>query len=144
MSPTLKTHFADYASHHATPGNRLCHSIGIPVIVLSVLALLSLVPLGQVGGYSLTLAEVFLVAVTLYYLTLDVGLALMMFAASAVLLVLGRMMPWSAALALFVLGWILQFVGHYVYEKRSPAFFQNLTHLLVGPLWILAKTVHRA
>ena len=39
--------------------------------------------------------------------------------------------------ALFVLGWIFQFVGHSVYEHRNPAFFRNFTHLLVGPLWIL-------
>ena len=44
---------------------------------------------------------------------------------------------------LFVFGWVLQFVGHYVYEKRSPAFMKNLTHLLVGPLWILAKATRR-
>jgi uncharacterized membrane protein YGL010W len=53
-------------------------------------------------------------------------------------------MPFSASLALFVLGWVLQFVGHYVYEKKSPAFFRNFTHLLVGPLWILAKVSGRA
>ena len=29
--------------------------------------------------------------------------------------------------------------SHYVYEKKSPAFYKNLVHLLVGPLWIVAK-----
>jgi uncharacterized membrane protein YGL010W len=43
-----------------------------------------------------------------------------------------------------VVGWILQYLGHYVYEKKSPAFYRNLVHLLVGPLWILAKAVRRA
>jgi uncharacterized membrane protein YGL010W len=38
----------------------------------------------------------------------------------------------------------MQFAGHYVWEKKSPAFFRNLTHLLVGPLWIAAKAVGRA
>jgi uncharacterized membrane protein YGL010W len=39
----------------------------------------------------------------------------------------------------FVLGWVLQFVGHGHYEKKSPAFFKNLTHLLIGPLWVFSK-----
>ena len=53
-------------------------------------------------------------------------------------------MPPMVALGLFVGAWVLQFIGHYVYEHRSPAFFRNLTHLLVGPLWVLAKATGRA
>jgi uncharacterized membrane protein YGL010W len=144
MTPALQSQFADYSEHHVTPGNKACHSVGIPLIVLSLLGLLAAVPLFDLGGFVVTLAEVFLLAVTVYYLTLDTGLALMMLAASVVLLALGRQLSWPWALALFVFGWVLQFVGHYVYEKRSPAFFRNLTHLLVGPLWILAKATGRA
>ena len=143
MTPTLKSHFADYAEHHATPGNKFCHMLGIPLIVLSLFGLLAAVPLATVGGFPLTLAEVLLVGVTFYYLTLDSPLALMMLATSILLLALGRQLslPWAAGI--FVFGWILQFIGHYVYEKRSPAFLRNFTHLLVGPLWILAKATGR-
>ena len=140
MSPTLRAHFADYAAFHGTPGNKACHYVGIPLIVL---ALLARVPLFAVGGFTVTLAEVALVAVTAYYVTLDLALAAIMLAASVGLLLLGRPMPVWVSVALFVLGWIFQFVGHYVYEKRSPAFFRNLAHLLVGPLWIVAKAVGR-
>ncbi|MBW3671962.1 MAG: DUF962 domain-containing protein, partial [Acidobacteria bacterium] len=38
---------------------------------------------------------------------------------------------------LFIAGWVLQFVGHGMYEKSSPAFLRNLLHLLVGPIWIV-------
>jgi len=143
MSPTLKAHFADYAAFHGTPGNKACHYVGIPLIVLAVLALLARVPLVELGGYDVTLAEVALVAVTAYYLTLDAVLAAIMLAASVGLLFLGRPLPVWVSVALFVVGWIFQFIGHYVYEKRSPAFFRNLAHLLVGPLWIVAKAVGR-
>jgi uncharacterized membrane protein YGL010W len=58
--------------------------------------------------------------------------------------VVGRFIaPWPA-LGLFVFGWILQGVGHYVYERNSPAFFRNFVHLAVGQLWILAKATGRA
>jgi uncharacterized membrane protein YGL010W len=143
MSPTLKAHFADYAAFHGTPGNKACHYVGIPLIVLAVLALLARVPLLAIGGYDVTLAEVALVLVTAYYLTLDAVLAAIMFAASVGLLFLGRPLPVWVSVALFVVGWIFQFLGHYVYEKRSPAFYRNLVHLLVGPLWIVAKAVGR-
>lgn len=144
MTATLRAQFADYAAHHGTPGNRLCHSVGIPLIVLTSFGLLAHVGLFHVGGYTVTLAEVVLAAATLYYLTLDAPLAGMMAVAAGVLLVVGRALPFWVAAALFVLGWVLQFIGHYVYEKRSPAFFRNLAHLLVGPLWILAKATGRA
>ena len=143
MSPVLKRHFADYAAYHRTAGNQLCHYLGIPLIVLTAFGLLSLVRLATLGGHAVTLAEVLFVLVSVYYLTLDFRLALLMFAASGALLYLGRQLPWSVALGLFVLGWIFQFVGHYAYEKRSPAFYRNLAHLLVGPLWILAKATGR-
>jgi len=143
MSPALRAHFADYASFHGTAGNKACHYVGIPLIVLALLALLARVPLVAVGGFTVTLAEVALVVVTAYYLTLDAVLAAIMLAASVGLLLLGRPMPVWVAAALFVLGWIFQFIGHYVYEKRSPAFYRNLAHLLVGPLWIVAKAVGR-
>ena len=143
MSPTLRAHFADYAAFHGTAGNKACHYVGIPLIVLALLALLARVPLFAVGGFTVTLAEVTLAVVTAYYLTLDAVLAAIMLAASVGLLVLGRPMSVWVAAALFVLGWIFQFIGHYVYEKRAPAFFRNLAHLLVGPLWIVAKAVGR-
>lgn len=144
MSPVLREHFADYGAFHATPGNRACHSVGIPMIFFAVVALLSHVPLFRVDGFGVTLAEPVILASTLYYLRLDAALAAMMLAASVVSAVVGRLVPVSAASALFVLGWVLQFVGHYVYEKKSPAFFRNVTHLLVGPLWILAKATGRS
>ena len=144
MSPALRSHFADYASFHSTPGNKACHAIGIPLIYFSVIALLAHVPVLRLGGYAVTLAEPVIVAVTLYYLRLDTALAGMMLLVSAAFAAAGRFVPVAAALALFVLGWVLQFVGHYVYEKKSPAFFRNVTHLLVGPLWILAKATGRA
>ena len=144
MTQALRSYFDDYAAHHATAGNKACHQVGIPLIVLSSFALLGKVALFTVGGFTVTAAELLLAAVTVYYFTLDRALALMMAAASALMIAAGRFIGVWPALGLFVFGWILQFVGHYVYEKRSPAFFRNLTHLLVGPLWILAKATGRS
>lgn len=144
MTDALRSHFADYAAFHRTPGNKACHSFGIPLIVLSSLALLARVSLFALGGFTVTLAEVLILAFVFYYLTLDVTLATFMFVAYAGLDAAGRFIgPWPAA-AIFVVGWIFQGIGHYVYEKNSPAFLKNFAHLAVGQLWILTKAVGRA
>jgi 2-hydroxy-palmitic acid dioxygenase Mpo1-like protein len=44
----------------------------------------------------------------------------------------------SAGLGLFVVGWIIQFVGH-SYEGRKPAFVDDLIGLIVGPLFVVAE-----
>jgi uncharacterized membrane protein YGL010W len=34
-------------------------------------------------------------------------------------------LEWRIATLLFVTGWILQFIGHYVFEKNKPVFLGN-------------------
>ena len=50
---------------------------------------------------------------------------------------------WMVALALFVVGWVLQFVGHAV-EGQPPEFFKDWRFLFVGLRWWLAKISGRA
>ncbi|MEM9304591.1 MAG: Mpo1-like protein, partial [Pseudomonadota bacterium] len=50
--------------------------------------------------------------------------------------------PGWVALALFVITWIFQFIGHEI-EGKKPSFFEDLRFLLVGPLFLLAKLFRR-
>lgn len=45
---------------------------------------------------------------------------------------------WASSLALFTVGWILQFIGHY-FEKKPPEFFKDWRFLLVGARWWFSK-----
>lgn len=45
---------------------------------------------------------------------------------------------WPVPLGLFLLGWALQFVGHY-FEGRPPEFLRDWRFLLVGLRWWVAK-----
>jgi uncharacterized membrane protein YGL010W len=45
---------------------------------------------------------------------------------------------WKIPLALFVIGWILQFVGH-AFEGKPPEFFKDPRFLMVGLRWWFAK-----
>ena len=130
---------ADYGANHATRGNRNSHVVGITLIVFGVLSMLHAVPVRD----SLTASELLVVAAFLFYLTLDAGLALAVTAVAAVLDLAARGIDdWRVGAAAFVVGWIFQGIGHAVYEKRSPAFFRNLVHLLIGPAFLVNEALH--
>jgi uncharacterized membrane protein YGL010W len=44
-----------------------------------------------------------------------------------------------AAAGLFVGGWALQYIGHYVFEGNKPAFYSDPYYLLVGPVWVATE-----
>jgi len=132
--------FADYAAYHQTKGNKWFHRAGIPLIMLTLLGMLVRVGVSA-GGIRVDLAMLLIAVAEVVYLMLDWRLGLVMLVVSVVFYFLGAWMPLWLNVALFVLGWIFQFLGHSVYEKKSPAFLTNALHLLVGPLWILNDVV---
>ena len=89
---------AQYGGSHQHPLNRVCHTLGIPLIALAL--------------------PLFLVA----------------------LVVRGF---WPIPTTLFVVGWLLQFVGH-AFEGKPPEFFHDWRFLLVGLRWWIAKMRGRA
>ncbi|HEX7829741.1 MAG TPA: Mpo1-like protein [Thermoanaerobaculia bacterium] len=138
---TIEALFADYASYHQTPGNKAFHRLGIPMIMLTLIGMLTQVKLGILGGVNYDLAMILIAAASAYYFVVEWRLALPMIAVSILFYFVGAAIPFWINVALFVLGWIFQFIGHKVYEHKNPAFFRNFQHLLVGPLWILNDLV---
>ena len=136
----IRSLFADYASYHQTKGNKLFHRLGIPLIMLTLLGMLARVGVSA-GGIRVDLAMLLIVVAEAVYLMLDWRLGAVMLVVSVAFYFLGAWLPFWLDAALFVLGWIFQFLGHSVYEKKSPAFLTNALHLLVGPLWILNDVV---
>jgi len=47
------------------------------------------------------------------------------------------------AVGMFIVGWILQFVGH-AFEGKAPSFFSDPKYLLVGPIWAVKKLFGKA
>jgi len=133
----IESLFADYASYHRTKGNKVFHRLGIPLIVLTSIGMLARVTIVP----PVDAAMVLIALAFAYYVILEWRLAIAMLTVTIAFYFLGRAMPFWLNVALFVLGWIFQFIGHSVYEHRQPAFVRNLVHLLVGPLWILNDVV---
>jgi uncharacterized membrane protein YGL010W len=50
---------------------------------------------------------------------------------------------WRVPAALFLVGWILQFVGH-AFEGKPPEFFKDWRFLFVGLRWWVAKIQGRS
>jgi uncharacterized membrane protein YGL010W len=127
-----------YAESHLNHTNEIIHFICVPAIVLSVLGLLwAMHPLVAVA---LALASL------VYYFTLSAsfgfGMALMSGAMLAVLYALPQTLVLPLSIAVFVIAWIGQFIGHKI-EGRKPSFFDDLRFLLIGPLFVLGFLYRR-
>lgn len=141
---TLVDQLAKYATYHRDRRNIVTHLIGIPMIVVSIAVLLSRPGL-DIGGMLLTPALVLTGATVLYYFLLDLRFGLVMAVLMALSLWAGYTLAaqstgvWlGTGIAMFVVGWVFQLVGH-VYEGKKPAFVDDLTGLIIGPLFVVAE-----
>ena len=142
---SVEQNLTQYAAYHRDRRNIATHFAGVPMIVFAiVLALATLAfPLGTV---TLTAATVVSIAAVAYYLVLDrvlgVAMAIVLFlmcaGASEVTARFSTGAALGLALAIFVVGWALQFLGH-KYEGVKPAFFDDVRQLIIGPLFVCAE-----
>lgn len=95
---TSEEWIAQYSTSHQNRLNRICHTVGIPLIALSIV---------------LAVVAIFVAGL------------------------------WKVALALFIVGWVFQFIGH-AFEGKPPEFFHDWRFLLVGLRWWFAKVRGRA
>ena len=143
---SVEEQLSNYKSVHFNKKNIKTHFVGIPLIVLAITVLLSLNTFTfELANFSIsfTPAMLMLAIALLYYLKLHLKLALGMLVYIAVNLYLaGVVAPMENALwlaiATFVLGWVIQFIGH-IYEKAKPAFFDDIMGLVIGPLFLMAE-----
>ncbi len=147
---TISGLFDEYGLSHRHPFNKRVHWICVPAILWSLLALLwSVPPAGGLGAPPLNWAVLAVIAMTIYYLLhswrLAIGMVLVNTALLGLCAGLAAVLPlplWQAALIVFVLAWIGQFIGHHV-EGARPSFFKDLQFLLVGPAWLLGFVYRR-
>lgn len=139
----MRARLDEYEAFHRSAGNELCHFLGIPSIIAGAAALLALLPLVTLRAFRVTAAELVTFGIVVFYVSSARLLGAVTGALLSVFVLAGRALPWTLGLALFLGGWALQFIGHAVYEKRSPAFLRNLLHLLVGPAWLVERAFAR-
>jgi len=143
----------EYGASHVNPINKAIHWICVPPIVWAVVAMLWSVPTPwQVGSgiVPLNWAVIALVLAQIYYFRLSrrLGMGLMLYNLAMLWLTaeLETRSPWplwQVALAVFVVAWIGQFIGH-VLEGKRPSFFKDLQFLLIGPAWLMSFVYRKA
>ncbi len=141
--------FSAYSADHEDARNQLLHVLCVPAIVWSVMALLYAIPTGEalpVGSVAWIAAILTMVFWLRLSIRLGVGAALCMLASLAitdyVYAQFGVVTLAQAAVAVFVIAWIGQFIGH-AYEGKRPSFLTDLVYLLIGPIWVLGKFYRR-
>lgn len=138
----------EYAESHQHPFNVIIHTICVPLIMLSLVSLLSTISIDSVllqNFYNLNhLGTVLMLLALVYYFFLSIPFFAGMIPVT-IMLILGTQwlgsfsIPlWQLSLIIFVAAWIGQFYGHKV-EGKKPSFFKDLQFLLIGPLWLLSK-----
>ena len=139
---SLVDHLSQYAAYHRDPRNIASHFIGIPLIVVAVAVLLSR-PEWSLAGVWVSPAVLLALASAWFYLRLELRLGVLMTVLLGLCVWLGHVLAqqstlvWLASgIGMFVVGWAIQFVGHH-YERRKPAFVDDVTGLIVGPLFVV-------
>lgn len=135
-----------YASHHNKTITKVTHFIGIPAILLGIQIILSwlYLPFAYINHFSI--AWLALIALLIYYVLLDIYLALLSAIFLLPLTIVAQLLSdnhftWPAFFIfciLFITGWIIQLIGHY-FEGKQPALLGNLFQVFIAPIFLIAE-----
>jgi uncharacterized membrane protein YGL010W len=139
-----------YSNDHQHPTNRLLHWICVPLIVWCAIAMMWTIPVPPMIGRPGFWAVAALVLAFAWYWKQSHRLAAALFVALVLLCLLtewayrslGQHNLLLTGIAVFVVAWIGQFIGHIIEGKR-PSFLTDLAYLLVGPAWLMDKLLRR-
>jgi uncharacterized membrane protein YGL010W len=131
----------NYGESHQNKTNVWIHAIAVPSIFFVTIGLVWSIPVPEImTHFGINFAHALAVPTLYYYFKLSgpIGAAMTLLTivsfGGVKLLMFLDISVWQFCLALFVVMWILQFVGHKV-EGKKPSFFEDLRYLLVGPAW---------
>ncbi|MEZ8186417.1 DUF962 domain-containing protein [Shewanella sp. 5S214] len=131
-----------YKSVHLNSQNIKTHFIGVPMIIWSAFLMLGTIRFDW-QDYQISVAMILTVLVLGYYMALHMRLALGLVLFILPVLYTSEQVvhtshPFIIAISIFVIGWVMQFIGHH-YEKAKPAFMDDLNQLLIGPFFLMAE-----
>lgn len=139
----LRDQYRFYERYHADPTNRAIHVVFVPLIHLTALLLTCTVPWFDLGA---VLSVIYVV----YYFLLDIEIACLLAPYFFAMYSLTRFI-WTAgfslkivplALAVHVLAWTCQFLGHVLFEHNRPALVDSLvSSLLTAPLFVILEVI---
>lgn len=137
-----------YAAAHQHPFNVAVHLVGIPTIMLGVSIPLTWVAI-EIGDFRVTLAQLLVVGIFAFYMTLDRVFALLFLVFGLVIAYLASLIgtmdlttAGTIAAAAFFGGYLAQFVGHAV-EKSMPVLVKHpIQANLAAPFFTIVEICH--
>jgi uncharacterized membrane protein YGL010W len=146
MTGYFRRQLADYVEYHRDPWNCILHVFGIILLFLAAVLPLTMWPI-SVFGVQTTVATLAVLPVLTYWLVLDAVLGIAIAGAACLLLWTAGMIVdqassigiWITTAVLIIIGVALQIIGHRAFERRQPALVDNPSHLLLGPMFVMAK-----
>lgn len=142
----LASQLKAYQQYHTGYWSKLTHFIGVPLIIFGLLTLTSWVHIRIPGFFDMPLSWLLSIIAVAYYFLLDmlfaVVIALVFIIFNIVISLFIKNAPsWlsvQAFLYTFIVGWVLQFIGHLI-EKKKPALLDDLKQVLTAPLFLVAE-----
>jgi len=147
MKP-LAEQLASYAAYHKDPRTKLTHFFGVPMVTISLFIFLGWFRFIH-STLPITVAVLFYVGVSIYFLLLDKEVGAITVAWNLPLLLIAHLIShgnagtsyaWFAIF--FVGGWIIQLWGHY-YEGKRPALMDNITQIFNAPLFLTCEVLFK-
>jgi len=150
--------FASYSSYHRNPVNVIIHVIMVPLIVFSGILMgmsypfesaitRTYVPSQYVLPHAAVLGLVVILCVFSYLLEplagviLNIELVAMYYGSLYILKEYGAADAFWIGLAIHLVSWVSQFIGHGFYEGRRPALVSNITQTMVAPTFVIMEVL---
>ncbi|KAF5113663.1 hypothetical protein DV495_003370 [Geotrichum candidum] len=143
----LQEQLGFYRKYHHDTTNVLIHVVFVPTILFSTLTLFTRFTLPGLAAYpEINIGTLGALGYGIFYTLLDVkfGLpSLLVLVAATLKLSALKGTGDGVAWLLFVVGWVVQFIGHGVFEGRAPALLDNLVQALVlAPFFVTFEVAH--
>eukprot|EP00042_Codosiga_hollandica_P008334 m.19164 g.19164 ORF g.19164 m.19164 type:complete len:188 (-) comp30715_c0_seq1:27-590(-) len=152
---SLKDQLNFYGQYHANAVNKAIHIVCVPILLWTAVVWFTytgpLLPAPSFLNVELNFGFLASIGYGLYYMSIEplAGSIAFFFlfngARVATAWVAHDHDAWKIALGIHILSWVLQFIGHGVFEKRAPALFTSLFQSLVlAPLFVLLEVMFMA
>lgn len=147
---SIDTWLLEYGESHQNATNKMIHWLCVPAIVFSLIGMMWSIPVGPLDNWApasvapfVNWGTLFLALAMLYYAFLSRTLFLGMIVVAVVVTFGNYQLAqlatplWLISVAIFVVAWIGQFIGHKI-EGKKPSFFKDVQFLMIGPAWCMS------
>lgn len=150
----LQKQYEFYHKFHKNHINQFIHILCIPIILWTFAVFFSYIDFNYssiilcpfFGFINLNGTSIILTIYSLYYFILEPRLGMIMYCIlyfmqiTSYYFYLYISYAWYYALVIHIISWILQLLGHYIFEKNKPALISGLVQsFLIAPLFVLLE-----